>query len=152
MFPLLHVPAQHVSIRTARPAQLLGAPLSVPHPEPTDLTNQILPRLCLHYTRVYKMRHPQGEGATMGELWAIHSGIVMDGSIYVDPQPLSLTRPGEADRVPLAQVQFSHQAMTFFKQPNIQMFICALKSELYLTFPWCLVDKTRPRHCDGSDV
>lgn len=62
--PLLRVPVEGVSVRTGPSAQLLRAPLSVPHPEPADLTEKLAAILHYHPSgSVHIVRHAQSQSA-----------------------------------------------------------------------------------------
>lgn len=148
MFPLSRFPAQHISIRTALPSQLLLTPLSVPYPEQTNSTKQVGRTLWMHCPHwVYIMRHPQSQSAVWGEVLGrsgIHRKILLKGSIEVDAQLLRSARPGEANRVPLTHFKFYFQVMFLSKYPCCQHRTFATESQLYVSTSWSFVDKTRP--------
>lgn len=112
--PLLRVPVEGVSVRTGPSAQLLRAPLSVPHPEPADLTEKLAAILHHHPSgNVHIVRHAQSQSAVQGQR-ARQGGaggeLALIDSIDVNVQPLGLTRPGDADGVPLVLFQLGLHA------------------------------------------
>lgn len=107
--PLLRVPVEGVSVCTDPSAQLLRAPLSAPHPEPADLTEKLAAILHHHPSgSVHIMRHAKSQSAVQGQR-ARQGGasgeLALIDSIDVNVQPLGLTRPGNADGVPLVLFQ-----------------------------------------------
>lgn len=154
VFPPPQVPAHHVSICTAVLPQLLGAPLSGPHPEQADLPEQVAPSLHVHFAVcVHVVGRPQSEGAVRRQslgLSSIPSESALKGAIDVDVRRPSSTGPSEADGVPRVLLQGLFEVLLFSEHPHAQLCTSAAEAQLRDHGSWSFVCEACPLSCNDT--